>query len=180
MAKTQTASTIPAYRIALGHGIYEEEVAEAHECQNYAYGYNPRLHIEFSSGPDGNLSAGSPATHDVEFPQGNSFVTYYDFRTYIDPDAVQLLITMIASFTTTMDGEARVTIGAANTTLSFTAGGLSTSTATLNTSATGTGLVTCLIELRQLVSPYNAGQSLDFVSIQDQPVTSSLPDPPNA
>lgn len=179
MAKVQTASTIPAYRIALSHGIYEEEVGQAHECQNYSYGYNPRVHIAFASGGAGWGSANSPTAHDVEFPESATFTTYYDFRTYVDPDTVQILITLTATFTTTMDGEARITIGATNTTLAFTAGTTSTQTATLNTSSTGTGVVSCLIELRQTVSPYNPGQSLDFVSIQDQPVTSSLPDPTN-
>lgn len=180
MAKTQTASTIPAYRIALGHGIYEEEVAEAHEVQNYAYGYNPRVHVAFATGGVGWGSTNSPSTHDVNFPESATFTTYYSFRTYIDPDTVQILITLTATFTTTMDGEARVNIGATNTTLAFTAGTTSTQTATLNTSSTGTGEVSCTIELRQTVSPYNASQTLDYVSIQDQPVTSSLPDPPNA
>lgn len=178
MAKTQTASTIPAYRIALGQGIYEEEVGEAHEAQNYAYGLNPRVHVAFKAHDTGLSNILVP--HETEFPESSTFTTYYDFRTYVDPDTVQILITMTATFLTTMDGEARVTIGSANTTLAFTAGATSTITATLNTSSTGTGEQSCLIELRQTVAPYDPGQSLDMVTIQDQPVTSSLPSPPNA
>lgn len=179
MAKTQTESTLPAHRMMLGHGIYEEEVAEAHEAQNYAYGYNPKVHVCLMTGEAGQVSSNSIASHQAEFPNSTSFGDpVYRFRIYIDPDVVSLAISATCFFAASTSGEVRITIGSTNDTLVFAAGTNSDS-GTLNTSSTGTGIRSCTVEIRQTGGTQPDGNFIRLLTIEDNEITSSLPDPPD-
>lgn len=180
MAKTQTLSTRPAYELATGQVIYFDDLVEAIEMANYAFGNLTEAHWNFVT--DGNgwgFASSGLGTHGLVFPTSSGWIERYKFEIEIDADVDQIKVEATCRFTGTDNGEVRITVGGAIATLNtFTAGATSTVSATLNTSSTGTGRQTVTIEINHTTGTAN-DCFMTHTRGEDLPVTSSLPDPVN-
>lgn len=185
MAKTQTSPTLSPYRLATGHGIFFEDAQIVAEGLNHVFGYTPSTHVSLITGGRGwggtsTYGDGEPATHDLEFPTSAGWSEAYRFSIWIDADDDVLTLEATCAFTGTDSGQVRFTVGSASAvTLSgFTAGTTSTDSSTVNVSSTGTGIQSVLVEINHTTGTA-AEQELQAIRIESNPITSSLPDPPN-
>lgn len=176
MAKTQTSSTLSPYRFSTGNGIYVEDARAVVEMQNFAYGHNPTVHGSMATGIDDWGGSGSIATHGIELPTASGYNTYYTGRTWIDPDVVTLTCEAEMTLTTGNEALVRFTIGASNVVLTTFNVGTDRNSSTIATSATGTGWRDVTIEISHSLGS-DTGQTLNEWTIEDSPITSSLPDP---
>lgn len=180
MAKTQTVATRPPNELAVGQTIYYEDVIEAIEMANYAFGH--QTEVLFDLVVDGNNwgSAGSEkGPHGIVFPDDTIQVTRFVFEVWIDPDADVIKVAAEAFFDTGEGGQIDVTIGGASAvTLTWATGASGERTNTVNTSSSGTGRQTVTIELKSNTTG-NTTSFLELIRAETQPITSSLPDPQN-
>ena len=177
MARTQATTTISPSEFILGAPITSENAQAVIEQLNWSYGRRPQLHVSLTTAPAA-WSTNSPTTHGMEFRGSATFLEVYRFEIKVMPETVNVVVGAECTFASGQDGEVKFTIGASATTLSINSSHNGTErSATLATSATGTGWITCTIETRIVTG--STGNDLVRVRVQDEPITSSLPAPQN-
>ncbi len=150
MSRTATSSTLSPFVFSLGNGIFAEEVAEVAGMLAYAQARSPEHLAGLASGEAGWGSASSPATHSVTCAS-NTAATVYDYRIWVDPDLQDIRVAARADVPAGTTITVKFEVGGTSATLTFTGATTTTTVATadLATSATGTGLLDCLIVLQR-------------------------------
>lgn len=179
MSKVQAATSIPPEVFSLSNGVFDADVLDVVELHNLAafgIGLAHRLAGQVSGLDGWGTSGNEVATHQVTFPTTSGYTTRYTGQVYIDPDVTQLTCVSECTFPASNTGRVRFTVGGANVVNTHAAGSTTTTTGTLATSSTGTGLQTFTIEV-----DHQTGASplcvLESWLIYCTPRTSGLPDP---
>lgn len=179
MAKTQTYPSIGPTVFSVSQGVYEADAQSVSEALNFCFGHslaNQGISVVTSTNAWGS-SGNELSTHRVNFSTGAGYVERFAGQYYIDPDVtvigVEARVTMPAANT----GRVRITVGGTNAVLTtFAAGATATISATLNTSSTGTGLVSFSVECDHITGA-SASCWLVRWGIRTVARTSALPDP---
>ncbi len=178
MAKEQAAQSLDPVMMVLGSPVYAEDSQAVIKQANWAFGNRPMCHINQVTGKRTGGAATTPSSLQIEFRAiASGSVEVLRFYVEILPETVS--ITAGAEcYMLGGEGSVKFTIGASSQTQTFShASGHSGVERTLNfaTSATGTGWQLCTIEVEK-----TSGTSdihLSRFRIQDDSITSSLPDP---
>lgn len=178
MAKTQTSSTLSPYRFSTGNGIYFEDARAVVEMMNHAFGHNPALHGSMATGVDAWGGAGSIAPHGIELPTTSGYNIFYRGRIWVDPDVDNLVCEAEMTLTTGNEATVRFTVGSSSVTLTTFNVGTDRNSSTIATSATGTGWLAVDIGINHSLGS-DTGQTLNDWTMEDDEITSGLPDPPN-
>lgn len=179
MAKTKATSTRSPFGFVPGDVARKDDFTAVHEMQNAARGDLPHnlLTLQGDAQNWGGSSELSPAGAGGILWPATGTDEVYEAMVYIDPDLVQLAIKTKATLPGGATGSVVVTIGSTSTTHAHSAGGSSTVTSTLNTSATGTGWQLVTVDLRRDTGDPSTGY-LERARIRSVPIAASaLGDP---
>lgn len=178
MAKTANTATRSPFSFVSGNVATKADFQTVHEMQNAARTLPANLWtIQGSAGAASGASARSPAgTAGVTFPASGS-VEVYRAELYIDPDLQSLDIKTTATLPAAATGTATVAIGSSSVINAHTAGATTTVSASLATSATGTGWQLATITLAQTSGDPSAG-TFDRARVRSGTLAASaLPSP---
>lgn len=185
MAKTQTASTVSPIRFAFGRPIYDDDVRAVIEQLNWSAGYRPRCHVALTTAGSpwaaSGVNANTRGTHVIEIDTSRTSMTeVFHFWIRLSPNAVTVTCGAVVECDGTAEASVRFRIGSVTTSsLSYANADNGTEkTTTASVGSTGTGWVECYVDVQRTV----AGGGSDDVylrafRVQDQAVTSGLPDP---
>ena len=180
MSKTQAASTFAVRQLEAGMDVFHEHVQEVIEQLNWSFGYRPQVHLNQAWG-DETVWGNEMGAHHIDFGEA-PLATYRavirgDIR--VQPEVVNLVVAASCDFDTSGDdGDVKFVVGSATTTLNFTDADNDAEKKTeIATSSSGTGWLAVEIDIR--ANTLNGLAVLRHLSIQDEAITSSLPDPPN-
>ncbi len=179
MVKTATIATRSPRQFATSYGIFFEDLRMVEEMLNYAFQNNVVQHVSAQTGGFAWGNSGSEiATHATTFDGGGGgFDQVYKFRIHIDDDTTSLLCGAICEFAGAGVGDVRFTVGGNSTIIVFdNSDNGNERTATLATSATGTGWQTCTVEIDQTTGDPTSTNELRYFRIEDV-LPPLLPDP---
>lgn len=181
MAKVQSSAAVslPPERLGAPQGVFDADAQDVAETQNLASGYSlTHAFANLVTADAGWGGSGNEvATHTILCNASSGYSERYRGQIYIDPDAASVSFRTVGTCPAANTFRVRIAVGATNIVLAtHTAGATTTSTGTLATSATGTGLVAVTVELDHLTGSSTLC-SLDRLGWRNVARTTSLPDP---
>lgn len=178
MAKTLTATTRAPLSLAVGRGVYAEDLQEIAAQLNWTHDHIGVTHVAVTTDIAGWGSSGNEVmTHGTVFDTTSGLVEQYRFRIKVDPDVTTITFGAECYFTAGDGGDVKLAVGASSATLSFTSSDNGTEkSTTLATSATGTGKLTCVVELNHTTGS-TADQRLCNFRVESKEQVGSPPDP---
>jgi len=180
MAKEQAVATLAVRRLEAGADVFYEDALAVIKQLHWSFGYRPQVHLNQAWG-DETVWSSEMGAHHITFGEAPLATWRAVIRTdvRIQPEVVTLVVAASCDFDTGGDdGDVKITVGAANTTINFTTSDDGNEkTAELATSSTGTGWLAVEVDIR--ANTLGGNGVLRHVSVQDKAITSSLPSPPN-
>ena len=178
MSKEQATTSLSPTMMILGSPVFAEHGQSVIKQANHTFGNRPQTHINQGCGKRVGNADTPPSSLSLEFrviASGSVEV----LRFYVNILAETVNVTCGAEcYMLGGTGAVKFTVGSTSTTLSFdhSAGDSGVEkTATLATSATGSGWQLCTVEIEKLTGTYDI--NLSRFRIQDQTITSGLPGP---
>lgn len=180
MAKTTTASTLSPLVFVPGKDVFSEHQREVHEMQNFVVCRRPVTYLNVNGLPY-EIFVNPRANRHIFSAALNTWLEVIRTHARVSADVQTFRCSARCQFAAAETGEVRFTVGASSVVLAVTSAdnGSRVLSTTLATSATGTGLLTVLVEIRRTAGASTLNYARNLRLQSGVIAAASLPDPAN-